>query len=154
MKPKKWSGVKEAIIMYLAVSKLLYWINNFAEVIQSDFDGAWQQVLERILTRDLPIILVVACLVVIDRAKGNRYIKLAIGFTAFVGITLVYMVALQWIFQNDPIQGLQTFRESLVILVLQYVVIGVVLELKEHFSSKIKENPPENDENQELDKNN
>ena len=149
MKPKKWSGVKEGIIMFLAISKIMYWMNIIAEAAQSDFENAWGHIVDRILTRDLPIILVIASIIIIERSKGNRYFKLAVGYVSFITITFIYMIALQWIFQSDAQQGLQIFRESFLILTIQYIVIACILSMKEHFSQKLKENPPENEENQE-----
>jgi len=145
MKKRKWSGLKEGIILYLAISKILYWMNLVEEMAQSDFEGVWLVVIDRILTRDLPIILVVACLVIIDMSKGNHYLKLAIGYVVYVGILFVYLAATQWIFQGDPMAGILLFRGSFVGFTIQYVIISAVLSLKEHFIEKAKETPEETD---------
>ena len=141
MKKRKWSGLKDGLIMYLAISKIMYWINVVAGMAQNDFEEALPFVIDRILTQDLPIILVVACMVVIDRSKGKIHTKLAIGYVAFIGISFVYTVAIQWIFQGDPMGGVLFFGRQFVGFTIQYVVITVILEVKEHFIKKVKEAP-------------
>jgi len=141
MKNRKWAGLKAGIIMYLAISKIFYWQNMIVELLQSDLENAWSLVLDRLLTQDLPLILVIACLVVIDMSKGKIHIKLAIGYVAYIGILFVYAVALQWIFQNNPMEGVLFFRDSFVAFTIQFAIIGVILEIKEHFMKKVSDTP-------------
>ncbi|MCL2841891.1 MAG: hypothetical protein FWE28_00265 [Oscillospiraceae bacterium] len=143
MKKRKWSGLKEGIILYLAISKIFYWMNLIGEMAQRDFEGAWLLVIDRILTQDLPLILVVICLVIIDMSKANHYLKLAVGYVAYMFILLAYMVVVQWIFQGDPMRGLLVFRDSFIGATMQFVIISVILSLKEYFMKKVKETPEE-----------
>jgi len=143
VKKRKWSGLKEGIILYLAISKIFYWMNLIGEMAQRDFEGAWLLVIDRILTQDLPLILVVICLVIIDMSKANHYLKLAVGYVAYMFILLAYMVVVQWIFQGDPMRGLLVFRDSFIGATMQFVIISVILSLKEYFMKKVKETPEE-----------
>ena len=129
--------------MYLAISKIFYWMNLIGEMAQRDFEGAWLLVIDRILTQDLPLILVVICLVIIDMSKANHYLKLAVGYVAYMFILLAYMVVVQWIFQGDPMRGLLVFRDSFIGATMQFVIISVILSLKEYFMKKVKETPEE-----------
>ena len=145
-KRKKWSGLKEGIIMYLAISKIFYWMNNIGELAQRDWEGAGEFVLDRILNQDLPIILVVACLVIIDMVEGKFYIKLAIGYVAYLIIVVVYSTVVNWIFQGEPIDGLVFFREHFLGFTIQFAIVALILELKERFMNKVKDKPEDESE--------
>ena len=141
MKKRKWSGLKEGIILYLAISKIFYWMNIVGEMAQNDFEAAWPFLIDRIVTRDLPIILVVTCLVIIDMSKGNTHLKLAIGYVAYIAILFAYSVTVQWFFEGYPMAGILLFRDQFVVFTIQFAIIAVILEIKEHFMKKVKETP-------------
>jgi len=145
VKKGKWSGLKEGIIMYLAISKIFYWWGTIQGMAGSDFEEAWPLVLERILNQDLPLILVIACLIIIERSKRNLYLKLVIGYVAYIGIIFVYSLVMAWILEGRPTEGLIFFRESFVDHTMQFAVISVILSLKEHFKNKLKETPEVDD---------
>ena len=134
--------------MYLAISKILYWMTVVGELALNDFEDAWPFVINRILGQDLPVILVIACLVIIDMSKGNIHIKLAIGYVAYIGISFAYMVAMNWIFQGDPMAGVLIFGSQFLMFTIQFVIIAVILEMKERLMKKVKEAPEEGDEEQ------
>ena len=143
MKNRKWSGLKAGIIMYLAISKIFYWMNMVGEMAQNDFENALPILTDRIINQDLPLILVVACLVVIDMSKGKIHTKLAIGYVAYIGIIFVYSVVIAWIFQGDPVTGILLFGQQFVGYTISFVVVAIILELKEHFAKKVKDTPEE-----------
>ena len=140
-KQKKWTGLKEGIIMYLAISKIFYFQGMIEEMTQNDWEGALPILIDRVLNRDLPLILVIACLVIIDMSKGKFYIKLAIGYVAYIGIILAYSVAMAWLFQGDPMEGLLFFREQFLGFTIQFAIIAVILDIKERFMKKVKDTP-------------
>jgi len=139
MKKRKWSGLKEGIILYLAISKIMYWMSIVGEMAQHDFEGALPYVLDRIANRDLPIILVIICLIILDRINGNHYVKLAIGYAGFIGVVFIYTVTMQWIFEGSLWEGLLFFRDSFVGFTIQFVIISVLLSLKERFMKKVED---------------
>ncbi|MCL2372298.1 MAG: hypothetical protein FWC78_02725 [Defluviitaleaceae bacterium] len=143
MKNKKWSGVKEGIIMYLAISKIMYWANIASDMAQNDFEGAWPLIVDRILLQDLPLVLVIACIVVIDRSRANSYLKFALGYLAYLGIIFVYLLVLFGVFEDGFMAGVLFFRDSFLSFTIMFVVITVVLSVKERFTSKLKEQPEE-----------
>ena len=134
--------------MYLAISKIFYWFNVIGELARNDWEDAGTFVINRILNQDLPIILVVACLVIIDMSKGKFWTKIAIGYVAYIGILVVYSVSMAWIFDGDPMAGLTFFRDSFVTFTIQFAIIAVILQIKESFMKKVKETPAEGDEEQ------
>jgi len=71
MKNQKWAFAKTALITYLAVSKILYWIDAASDMMQRDIGGAWFAIFGRLIVRDLPIIFAVIGFVFIHKSKGR-----------------------------------------------------------------------------------
>lgn len=143
MSKKHWVGIKSGIIMYLAITKIMYWMNKIAELSQNNFEGAWPYILERILGQDLPVILVVTCMVIIDMNKGNFYTRIAIGYGAYMAIVLAYSTTLQLILNRGIENGLAFYREAVIFFTLQYAVVVIILSFKERFTEKLEETPEE-----------
>jgi len=91
MKNKKWTFVKTALITYLAVSKILYWIDAASDMMQGDLEGAWIAVMIRLMGRDLPLILAVIGFVFIHKSKGRLWLKLILGYAATIAILFLYL---------------------------------------------------------------
>ncbi|MCL2587964.1 MAG: hypothetical protein FWD84_00990 [Oscillospiraceae bacterium] len=138
-KQKKWSNLKDGIIMYLAISKIMYWIGTFGEMAQNGFENAGMIFLERVLSQDLPLILVIVCIVIIESSKANFWIKNAMGYVAYNGILFAYFVATAWIFGGDPAVGAMNFGGQFLGFTIQFIIIGVILHGKEHGMKKLKE---------------
>jgi len=136
MEKRKWSGLKKGIFLYLVI---FHCVNIIRGAVQSDFENTGFFVIERIVNQDLPIILAITCAVIINIIKGNRFLKLVIGYVVYVGILFICTVAVQWIFQGYPITGLLVFRASFLRFTIKFVIISVILSLKEHFMNKRKE---------------
>lgn len=142
-KKSKWSGLKEGIILYLAISKIFYWMNLVGEMAQADFEGAWPFIIDRVLNQDLPIILVITALIIIDRLKGNLYVKLVIGYVAYIAIIFVYNIVINWIFGDGPMEGIRSFGNLFLIVTAQFIIISIILSFKERLMKTVKDEPEE-----------
>lgn len=140
-KKRNWSKLKEGIILYLAISKILYWINTVGEMSQGNLGNAWPVIINRILNQDLPLILVIITLVLIDMSKGKHYLKLFIGYLGYLVVLFLYTLIVQQIFQGSWGLGFAVFGSLFWEFTLQFVIISVVLSLKEYFTGKVKEKP-------------
>ena len=123
--------------MYLAISKILYWVNTIGEIAQSDFDGVGMRVLSRALGREIPIILVVTCIILIDVMKGKLLIKIVIGYVASLGAILLYYSFLGLLWQTPP--GLADYINQIVGFTIQYAIVSVALTIKYYFKEKAEE---------------
>jgi len=134
MKTNKWAVAKTILITYLAVSKILYWIDAASDMMQGDFGSAWLSVVLRIIGRDGPLLLAVIGFVAIHRTRGRLWIKLIVGYAATIGILFSYlfiMVSLGRIY-------VMSYLNLFVYYSISYVVINVVLLLKDLLKRKAK----------------
>jgi len=145
-KKDKWYGLKEGIILYLAISKIMYWTNTFAQMTQNDFAEAWPIFVERILGQDLPLVLVVACLVIIDMSKGKFYIKVAIGYVAYLAVVFAYLLVLALALGYGVMAGVQEFGYMYTSYTIMYVIVAVSLSVKDYFMTKVKGMPKDTQE--------
>ena len=119
----KWAWVKTILITYLAVSKILYWIDAASDVLQGDMGGAWISVVMRIIGRDGPLLLAVIGFVAIHKTRGRLWIKLIVGYGATIGILFSYlfiMVSLGRI-------SVMSYFNLFVYYSVSYAVINLVL---------------------------
>ena len=134
MKSNKWTWVKTILITYLAVSKILYWIDAASDVLQGDVGGAWISIVIRIIGRDGPLLLAVIGFVAIHKTRGRLWIKLIIGYAATISILFSYlfiMVSLGRIYVTS-------YFNLFVYYSVSYGVINVVLLLKDLIKRKTK----------------
>ncbi|MCL2364354.1 MAG: hypothetical protein FWC71_06810 [Defluviitaleaceae bacterium] len=134
MKTNKWAVAKTILITYLAVSKILYWIDAASDMMQGDFGGAWISVMLRIIGRDGPLLLAVIGFVAIHKMRGRLWIKLIAGYAATIGILFSYlfiMVSLGRI-------SVMSYFNLFVYYSFSYAIINVVLLFKEWLKRKSK----------------
>jgi len=138
---KKSKAVMEIILTYLAVSKILYWV----DVVMYAGIGNWLDVLHNVinrgLTRDFPIIIVVILFhfiekYVMKKARGGKAYKIAlmhfICCIALFASTYLYLWVLSFFFEIifPPVLMLAPN------MLIGYGVAAVVLELKDKFKKK------------------
>ena len=127
---KSWKiHTKEFIFAYLTISKLWYFFNMVATMESMSADVVIPALLTRFLTWDLPIIFTIGAFYVIDIFKiRNRY-KYLIHYFVLMG---AYQIV------GFNIMG--HFELGLVFLIpftVTYVIIIIVLLLKEHLKRKV-----------------
>jgi len=134
MKNQKWTFVKTAIITYLAVSKILYWIDAASDIMQGDIGGAWLSVIIRVLGRDLPLLLAVIGFVFIHKSKGRLWIKFTLGYVATIAILFLYLFIMVSIGRMIVISYFNLF----VYYSVSYAIINLVLLGKDFIKRKAK----------------
>ena len=145
MKKKRWLPIKEILFAYLAVSKMLYWVETFQTMEYPGFGGVGELVLMRLLNRDLLLIISVILFYLLDMliwkkgSGGNRILKhtvfYAIGFVGMVSLFYIYTWILNWFFVIEiPALGVVVSN-----MIGGYIVIAIALEIKYYFKAKEKE---------------
>jgi len=139
---KSWPPIKEMLFTYLAVTKILYWLNAISAIEQSGLSGVGDAVLTRLLHQDAIIIAGVVFFHFLENSlpkKMSKYNKVleqivfyAIGFVALIGIVLIYNLIV-----FGPIQ-IESWGAFIGGSALGYLVIMAVLNLKIYFKAKIK----------------
>ena len=130
------------LFSYLAISKMLYWIN----FIFAGYEDVWRVVLQRFLTQDILIIIVVVFIYffehkfVLKQKKLNS--TLADIITAIGGYIIFFVVALIYVMIVDsqlPTPAniwLIITSDFMINLTVVYFIIFVALTMKERFKKK------------------
>ena len=142
VKTGRWSPIKEMLFTYLAITKILYWLNTITAINQSDLEGVGEAVLMRLLYQDVILIVSVIFFYFLDKRiqlKRSKYSKVleyvvfyVIGFVALMGFLLIYNRIVFGPLQVDSWAG---FMSS---YILGYLAIMVVLNIKQYFKAKAK----------------
>ena len=143
MKKRNWAPIKEMVIAYLAISKMLYWMSIIP--VASDLGGIAHAILERLLQRDIVLIIVIVFIYFFERAfimKQDKWsgiagqIWLAIGgYGIFSIILIAYQRTFAWILAIPFDVGLFISEFMLGWTVVFFIIMGV-LTVKEHFKKK------------------
>ena len=142
MKKRNWSAIKEMLFTYLAITKIIYWMNTITAIDQGGLGSVGDAVLMRLLYQDAILIVSVVFFYFLDQRiqlKQSKYSKVleyivfyAIGFVVLMGILLIY----NWIvFGPIPIDAVGAFIGN---YVLGYLAIIIVLNIKQYFKAKGK----------------
>jgi len=145
-KKTNWSDFKELLFVYLAITKILYWMDALTMGTEGfDFLAAGQVFMTRLLERDILLILSIIAFFWLDKAlerkkiKHNKFIEYAlfyaIGFVILAGIAAAYIGLLSLIL--GPIQ-VDSWASFIGYGVLSYVVVAVALNIKLYFKFKAK----------------
>lgn len=141
MKKGKWSPILEMMFAYLAISKILYWINNISQIAQSDFDNIGQLVLNRLLTQDATLILCVVFFYVLDKLEIKLILKYLISYVVFLTIVSsnIWLVDRFLIADQGSLLTQFTFMGFFINFTVMYVIIATIMCLKDYLKNKEKE---------------
>ena len=141
MKKGKWSPILEMLFAYLAVSKILYWINNISQIAQSDFDNAGQLVLNRLMSQDLALILCVIFFYFLDRLEIKLILKYLISYVIFITIVSsnIWLVDRFLIAEQGSLLAQFTFMGFFINFTVIYVIIAIIMCIKDYLKNKEKE---------------
>ena len=143
MKKETKKSIKEILFTYLAISKLLYWI-NIATAADS-FESVGRAVSQRLINRDIVLILVIVFIFLFEKKvvmkQKNRegilaQIILAVGGYIMFGVILVgYLWILSLVF-SVPFSAIDFLRAEMISWTVIFFIIMGALIAKEHFKKK------------------
>jgi len=152
MKKKTRFPVKEVLFTYLAINKIMYWINTIMTMNQSDLDNVGRAVLMRFASQDLIIIIGVVIFFFLDqlieskRSNSNDIwgyaIFYVVGYVLLLGIGFIHQFGMMLMFEAEPVSLGEFARIAINYLpafTLYYLVVAVALEVKQYFKQKEKE---------------
>jgi len=145
MKPKTWTPLKEMLFSYLAVTKILYWLNTVTALNQAGFGVVTQAVAGRLLSQDVLIIASILIFAFLDKrisSKKSRHSSIlghvifyAVGYAAVFGFAAGYALLMSRVFEGMAIDSWAAFFAY---GTFGYLVIVIVLNIKYHFKAKSK----------------
>ena len=152
MKNRIWPRVKDVLFTYLAINKILYWMNTINALEQADFGSVSNAILSRFLNQDLLLIVIVIAFFYLDdkmergklKYRGTfRYVLFYfIGYFIMIGIIVAYNLLTSLIFfriNYSIIDFLRALINFLPGMTIGYLATAVVLEIKQYFKAKEKE---------------
>lgn len=147
-KKGKWLPIKEILIVYLAVSKALYWVETMGGIGQSDFGDMASALFMRLLERDLLLIAVVILFYFLDgltqrKLKDSKiweYIVFyVVGFIGLMGLYYLYVWMLSWFFVVE----IPSIMVAVGDMLPGYLVAMIAIGVKQHFKEREKKNTKE-----------
>ena len=139
--------IKEAIFVYLAITKAIYWNNTIIGIRQSDLEGAGEAVLQRLLGQDLLIIIGIVIFFSLDKLivlkkKNSKHSKV-LEYSLFYGIgyvaLMVAWLAYFWVVVRLSGESLEmNWPAFLVNYTVGFVVLAAFLEFKFYLKDKEK----------------
>ena len=147
MKKKKISAasIKNLLIMYLAISKIHYWIEVVREMIEQDIAMSSMEVLNRATNRELPIIMVAICFIIMDSAKGKLYVKLILGYLITVGAYTAYLFTARFILGLFFTVTNPNWWIVYLNFTISFFVVGIALNVKRHVKGRFMQKEDEGD---------
>lgn len=152
VKKGKWAAVKEILFTYLALSKIMYWMETVTVMNPVNLADAAQGVMMRFLGRDLMLIIGVTAFFFLDKVialKKSKYSSIlehvifyAVGYVVLMSITFVYMLGLNLVFLAQEFSlGVfaREFTGFLPSSVPIYIVVVIALNVKLYFKAKGKQ---------------
>jgi len=148
MKKKKTSIIsfKSLVIMYLAISKIHYWVDVIREMAEADVAIASIDVLNRAINRDLPIIMVAICFLIMDSKKGKLYKKLILGYIITVVAYTAYTFTLRFILGFFFTIADTTWWLFYMNFTISFFAAGIVLNIKKWIYKKQEANEDKENE--------
>ena len=131
-------SLKSLLIMYLAISKIQYWI----EVVR----GMWEaeaivaiDILNRVTNRDLLIVMVAICFLAIDSSEGNIIKKLVLGYLITVVGYTIYLLAMRTLLGLFFTLTEPTWWVVYLNFTINFFVAGIVLHIKKYAAKRYEE---------------
>ena len=141
-KKKSAFSFKELLFAYLAISKLMYWMNNIAAIRQDELGEVWRMVLNRILSQDIMTIWILVAMFLLEHyiethptfSKGSlkHILVYGIGYVIYIVSVVLYVLLLS-VLINTQIGG---WGVLLINFSFFYMAVCVVLNIKDRMKKK------------------
>ena len=138
MKKINWSAIKKMLFAYLAVSKILYWIS----IIPADFEGVGSVIWERIVERDLVIIVIIVITYFFEKNVKNRsgvlaHVKLLAGnYVLYTATLIIYVMIVESMPPTPANLWLIITNQFMLNATIIFFILMFALEAKERFKKK------------------
>jgi len=143
-KKAKWANFKELLFIYLAITKIMYWMDALTMGADGvDLASMWQVFVIRLFERDILLILSILAFHWLDKTlerkkfKHGKFTEYAlfyvIGFFVLAGITAAYIGLFSLIF--GPVQ-VDSWVSFIAYGILGYMVVSVALNIKLYFNPR------------------
>jgi fructose-specific phosphotransferase system IIC component len=102
------------------------------EFVRNEYISTAQAIFQRILTQELPLIIVVACIFVIDITKANFFLKIIIGYVAGLAVLFAYLWISSFFLEVQPGAYLNLFTS----FSTAFIFIAIFLNIKDYFKKR------------------
>jgi len=137
---ERFHTFKLMLFSYLALSKVFYWVTNIQTMGLDGFDNLGQMIINRLLARDLFLILSVILSFYIYKVIKNGFIAFGVFYVLVLGLSLVQMMVFERIFDLEygAIFGDMTPIQYFVQFTMSFMFIGAFFAVKEFMARQKK----------------
>ena len=148
MEKKTWP-IKELVIAYLAISKVINWSDKISDLNQGGWEEIGIAILNRLLEQDIMIILLILAMLVLDRkiekahSKKSSVVKMlklhCFGALVVVAVLFTYFSSLNWIFAGGNFNFAEYSRGFIRYIPFTlgiYVASIIIIEVKQYIKMK------------------
>ena len=131
--------LKKMLFMYLAMSKIMYWIVNIVHYAYNDFDGVGQLVLSRLVTQDLFYIVCVIFAFLLMKYVKNTVFFLVIFYILVIGLVAGNAWVYTRFFETEQSAMLMPFAnlDSFIGFTIVFIAVAVIMSIKDYMK-KVK----------------
>jgi len=135
-KKEKFSTFKKLLFAYLALSKVFYWVTNIMEMGPGGFENIWQLIINRLLARDLFLIVAVILSFYLGKVAKNIWVFIGVFYVMILGISFGQMWILDHFFLGGygSIFGNMTPLQYFVQFTIVFIAIAIVMGIKEYMA--------------------
>jgi len=147
-KKKYITTFKTLLFAYLALSKIFYWITNIMAIGPGGFDNLGQLIINRLLARDLFLIVAVIISFYLNKWAKNVWVFYGIFYILILGISFGQM----WLIDRFIIEGYDSIfggitpMQYFVQFTLTFILIGIAMSVKEYMAHVKKKTEAKNAE--------
>jgi len=144
-KEKRGLPLKEILFSYLALSKVLYWLDMINSAEYGDFWSGARVIWSRLINRDILLIVIVILFFVLEKlilkkSKQGDILKQALlyvaGFVGVIGLFYIYLWVGSWFVPTVTFPPLLTM---VVDNIIGYILVVIMLNIKIYFKTREKE---------------
>lgn len=143
-KKKKKSAFtfKELLFAYLAISKLMYWVNNISSIGNEGFPAIANMVINRLLGQDIMVIWILIAMFLLEHyirthpaVKGGILTTILVyGIGYLIYVTSIILYTLFMIFVTDTV--INDWFMYIVNFSVFYIIACVFLHIKDRLKKK------------------
>ena len=133
---------KELLFGYLAISKLMYWMNNISAIQQDALIEVWRFVLNRLLSQDIMIVWMLVAMFLLEyyidthpsvsKGKVRHILVYGIGYLVYIASVVTYILLLSFFIDTQ----IGSWGELILSFTGFYAIACVVMNVKEHMKKK------------------
>jgi len=135
-KKENFTTFKKLLFAYLALSKIFYWVTNIMEMGPGGLDNLGRMFINRLMTRDLLLILSVIISFYLGKLAKNIFVYIGIFYVLILGLAFgqIWVIARFFGIDHGSVIGHMGYFHFFVQFTISFFAIGVIMGVKEYMA--------------------